>query len=188
MLKKLYRLATLATPTLITSTRLLALYPYWVNVRDPQRHFEAALWLALIGATDFLDGFAARSLKAVTTIGKIIDPTADRLVLLFTAYSFWIYRILPSYLIAFIVLREVFVALITLSEFTVLQRRVDVVRVGKAGTFGLLMALPIALAFDRNPFVYRSTVIVIALSTALLYIALFDYIRDFRQQLRLHRS
>lgn len=42
----------------------------------------AALLFGVVGATDLLDGFLARRLGAETRFGRIVDPLADRLLVL----------------------------------------------------------------------------------------------------------
>jgi len=44
--------------------------------------FIAALLYALTSATDFLDGWLARRMGLVTVIGKLLDPLADKLVVI----------------------------------------------------------------------------------------------------------
>ena len=42
----------------------------------------AAILLGALGATDWVDGYIARRFKQVSELGKILDPTADRLMFL----------------------------------------------------------------------------------------------------------
>ena len=44
------------------------------------KRFEAALLLAALGATDWVDGYIARHFHQVSTLGKVLDPVADRLL------------------------------------------------------------------------------------------------------------
>src|SRR5258706_12197657 len=42
----------------------------------------AAAWLlAVLGCTDWVDGYLARHLGQVSELGKVLDPTADRILL-----------------------------------------------------------------------------------------------------------
>ena len=43
--------------------------------------YPAALLLAGLGITDGLDGYVARHFNQVSTLGKVLDPLADRLLL-----------------------------------------------------------------------------------------------------------
>ncbi|MEI6092967.1 MAG: CDP-diacylglycerol--glycerol-3-phosphate 3-phosphatidyltransferase [bacterium] len=71
-------------PNLITVSRLLLLpvliYLLWEN--NLADGWYAAGLLVIIGVSDLLDGFLARRWDAVSNIGKIIDPAADKLTIL----------------------------------------------------------------------------------------------------------
>ncbi len=71
-------------PNIITISRL-ALLPVLMYLLWDGNYvygWYAAGVLTLIGLTDMLDGYLARKFDAVTNIGKIIDPTADKLTVL----------------------------------------------------------------------------------------------------------
>jgi CDP-diacylglycerol--glycerol-3-phosphate 3-phosphatidyltransferase len=71
-------------PNLITMVRM-AMIPVilWLTYYESRRaSFVGALLFAVIGATDFLDGWVARRRGLVTMIGKFLDPLADKLVVM----------------------------------------------------------------------------------------------------------
>ena len=70
-----------AVPSIITAIRLVLLIPVWILLRHGHQDVTAAILLAVMGITDFLDGYVARRTGAVTTFGKIFDPLSDRVVL-----------------------------------------------------------------------------------------------------------
>lgn len=47
----------------------------------PQGHLAAALVFGVLALTDALDGHLARSRKLITTLGKLLDPLADKLLI-----------------------------------------------------------------------------------------------------------
>ena len=57
----------------------LALIPVFVWLLVIGEYGWAGILLAVIGATDWIDGYLARRLNQVTEIGKFLDPLADRL-------------------------------------------------------------------------------------------------------------
>jgi len=71
-------------PNAVTVARL-ALVPVYVWLLFATPHQVAAgLLLGTLGATDWIDGYLARRLRQVTTLGKVLDPIADRVLV--TAY------------------------------------------------------------------------------------------------------
>ncbi|MEA3056116.1 MAG: hypothetical protein QOD30_1548, partial [Actinomycetota bacterium] len=69
-------------PNVISVIRLLLIpvFVYLLFGRDNRA--AAASLLAFLGATDWVDGYIARHFDQTSTLGKILDPTADRLLLL----------------------------------------------------------------------------------------------------------
>ena len=74
--------AVLTVPNVISFVRLLCmpLFVYLLFGRDNRA--GAAYLLAVLGATDWVDGYIARRFGQVSELGKILDPTADRLLLI----------------------------------------------------------------------------------------------------------
>ena len=71
-------------PNSITMVRM-AMIPVilWFTYFESRKaSFIAAMLFAVIGATDFLDGWVARRRGLVTVIGKFLDPLADKLVVM----------------------------------------------------------------------------------------------------------
>ena len=70
----------LTVPNVITVVRLALLPVFlWLLFAQEDRA-SAALLLAVLGATDFLDGYIARHFNQVSDLGKVLDPVADRLL------------------------------------------------------------------------------------------------------------
>jgi cardiolipin synthase len=63
----------------ITTLRILMILPFVWFVREGR--FGAALVIFLIASvTDFLDGYLARRFQQYSTIGRFLDPAADKLL------------------------------------------------------------------------------------------------------------
>jgi cardiolipin synthase len=72
------------------------------------RHIGAALALFLLaGITDGLDGLVARSWKQKTTLGMVLDPVADKLLLTSTIITLTILKELPRWFTIILVSRDV---------------------------------------------------------------------------------
>ncbi len=145
------RIATL--PNLITTLRLLCVPLFlWLLLRGPGHRgwYPAALLLGALGATDGVDGFIARRLHQVSTVGKVLDPVADRLLLGVAAISAIALGAVPLWVGVLAVAREAVVAVGFMIVAALGGRRMDVVTAGKAGTFGLMVALPLFIGGHAN--------------------------------------
>lgn len=72
------------------------------------RHMRAALALfVLAGITDGLDGLVARSWKQKTTLGMVLDPVADKVLLASTLVTLTILKELPRWFTIIVVSRDV---------------------------------------------------------------------------------
>ena len=67
--------------------------------------------LAASAVTDWLDGKLARLLNQYSRLGAVLDPVADRLYILATLFAFVVRGILPWWVAALIVGRDVVLAL-----------------------------------------------------------------------------
>jgi cardiolipin synthase len=84
---------------------------YYITAVEPGDYYIAALIILFSGLTDLLDGFIARKFNQITELGKIIDPTADKITqmaiivcLLFQYEYIWI-------LIVLFVVKELFMGI-----------------------------------------------------------------------------
>ena len=71
----------LTIPTLLSLFRLLLIPVYvmiYINASKPDDYFLAAAILAVSCLTDLVDGKIARHFNMVSTVGKILDPLADK--------------------------------------------------------------------------------------------------------------
>ena len=67
---------------------------------SPEGYLLALLLFFLAGVTDYFDGYLARKYNAVSQLGEILDPIADKILILFVLFGLAIN--LSSYLIGFI--------------------------------------------------------------------------------------
>jgi cardiolipin synthase (CMP-forming) len=136
----------LTLPNLVTFARLACLPVFlWLLFGKEDRAAAAAL-LALLGITDWVDGYLARHLGQVSELGKVLDPVADRLLFLVGAGGILIDGSVPAWFAVIVLVRETLVGGATLVLAALGARRIDVTWFGKAGTFGLMIAFPLFLA------------------------------------------
>ncbi len=177
--KKGYDKAILTIPNLVTLARL-ALLPLALYFALERHNFIAATaLLVVIASSDFLDGFLARRLNQVSELGKIIDPSADRVVIVVILLVAIAHGWVPVLLGIVILAREVFISLVSAYLFRAHHYRMDVIWLGKAGTFLLLAALPtILLGQQVRPdlhFLHQVGLGLAAAGTCLLYAAALHY-------------
>jgi cardiolipin synthase len=139
------RLLTL--PNAFTVVRLLCIPVFvWLLLgRHPHDRFLAAVLLGALGATDWVDGYLARHLHQVSTLGKVLDPTADRLLLGVAVVAILVDGSVPLWIGVIVIVREGVVAAAAVGLLAAGARRIDVQWVGKAGTLGLMVTFPLFL-------------------------------------------
>lgn len=133
-------------PNLMSFVRLLCVPLFVVLLFGADDRFAAALLLGLLGATDWVDGWFARRYDQVSELGKILDPTADRLLLLTAVLATWIDGSVPWWFALATLVREVVVSLAAIGLGIAGVDRFDVTWWGKTGAFFLMFAYPLLLA------------------------------------------
>ncbi len=132
-------------PNAISAVRL-ACIPWFVWLLFGQDdRLNAAILLAVLGATDWTDGWFARRFDQVSEFGKLLDPTADRLMMLTAVVSMWIDGSVPVWFAALTLLREGLVSLAALGLGAHGVTSFEVTWWGKTGTFFLMFAYPLLL-------------------------------------------
>ena len=142
------RIVTL--PNIITVVRL-SLLPVFVYLLFGQdERFWAGWLLFALGCTDWVDGYLARRLGQVSTVGKVLDPVADRLLFFVGGAAILIDGSIPLWVVVLVLVREVAVAAGTLALAGMGARRIDVTWFGKAATFLLMGAFPAFLVSESS--------------------------------------
>ena len=105
-----------AIPNGLTIFRCIAsiILPIIIIFGDELGAVIAPPLLALAGLSDYLDGFYARKYNVISNFGKIIDPIADKLLVIGVLFAL-AYDHMLSYYLAFIpalliILREIFIS------------------------------------------------------------------------------
>ncbi|MGZ4796064.1 MAG: CDP-alcohol phosphatidyltransferase family protein [Acidimicrobiia bacterium] len=137
-------------PNLISVVRL-ALVPWflWLLLHD-DRPIAAGILLAFLGASDWVDGYIARHFDQGSQFGKIIDPVADRVLLIAGAVALLVDGSAPRWVLVVILVREALISVGTLWLAAMGARRIDVQWVGKAGTLALMFTLPLFLWLNET--------------------------------------
>ena len=85
---------------ILTLSRILFAAIIFVLLISPDGYLLALVLFFLAGVTDYFDGYLARKYNAVSQLGEILDPIADKILILFVLFGLAIN--LSSYLIGFI--------------------------------------------------------------------------------------
>jgi cardiolipin synthase len=180
-------------PNVISVVRLLCVPVFLWLVWD-DREAAAAVLLAVLGATDWVDGWIARHYDQGSELGKILDPTADRVLLVAAAIALLTLGLPTAVNVLLIVVlaREVLIAAATIVLGLMGARRIDVLWAGKAGTLALMFAMPMFLIADASESVHTFFTVVgwgfAIAGVALGYFAALHYVPAARAALREGRA
>ena len=134
----------LTTPNVLSMLRL-ACVPLFLWLILTHQDNWALVVLTLSGVSDYLDGKIARHYHLVSRVGQLLDPLADRLYILSTLLGLAWREIIPWWLVAILVSREIFGTALLLVVRHYGYRALPVHFIGKAATFDLLFAFPLIL-------------------------------------------
>jgi CDP-diacylglycerol--glycerol-3-phosphate 3-phosphatidyltransferase len=135
-------------PNALSVLRLLGVPLFLWLLLGPEADGWAVAILMVSGFTDWLDGKLARWLDQSSRLGALLDPAADRLYIVSTLIALALREIVPMWLVAVLVGRELVLGITLL----VLRRYgyppLQVHYLGKAATLLLLYAFPGLLLAD----------------------------------------
>jgi len=108
-MEKLNRQQILSLPNGVTILRILAIPLILILLFYMGRGYQLLTALLFLGAavTDTLDGYLARRRGMVTTLGKFLDPLADKLLVVTTLIALIPAREIPVWMVIVIVGREI---------------------------------------------------------------------------------
>ncbi len=162
----------------VLSTGRIVLAPVIAAVvlAHPAGSLLAAALFAAGGITDVLDGHLARSRGLITPLGKLLDPAADKLLVIAALASLVAVDRLALWVVGVIAAREVLVTLLRAHAV----RRGTVIAAGAAGKvkMALQVAMVLVLMAVADPFAGWVQVLVAATVT-LTVLSGLDYLRAY---------
>lgn len=145
------RVTTIWTiPNLLSLLRLLLVPVFLYLLLGTEQDLLAIGVLMVSGITDYLDGKLARAWGQTSRVGELLDPIADRLYIFATLVAFVIRDIIPWWLAAVLVSRDIVLAAVVPVLRWAGSGPLQVHFLGKAATFNLLYAFPLLLLGDRT--------------------------------------
>jgi len=142
----------LNVPNVLTLGRLVAIPVFLILLVDGRSALALAVFVGA-GVTDALDGAIARLTNSKTKLGAVLDPAADKLLLLssFIALSFM--NQVPRWLTVVVLSRDAIIVIGYFILFILTHRTIDIrpTALGKLGTFLQLLAVTLVLIGLARP-------------------------------------
>jgi cardiolipin synthase (CMP-forming) len=138
----------LTIPNVMSVVRLLCAPLFLWLYFGPDDRTAALVLLAVLGATDWVDGWIARRFDQGSPLGKVLDPVADRALLLAGAIALTVDGVVPMWVGIAVLAREALISIATLALAVAGAARIDVQFVGKTAAFAVMCALPGFLIVD----------------------------------------
>jgi cardiolipin synthase len=106
------KLRPFSLPNVLTYGRIAAIpvvvgLLFWPG--DPSMRWWALAIYALAGITDYLDGYLARLYQEQSSLGRMLDPIADKLLLTAAYLSLGILKDIPGWLAVVVISRDVLI-------------------------------------------------------------------------------
>lgn len=157
--------------------RLLLVIPAWFafnNFDENLARYSVAAIGVIATITDILDGYLARKLNQITEFGKVIDPLADKVLIVFVVLNLFLLGEIPDYYFYMIVVRDVLILTGGLIVSKKLGKVLPSDYIGKATVLSIaFVLLMILLNVDSNSIPY---LILYYLSIVLIFASLGNYI------------
>lgn len=177
-------------PNLLTLLRIAAC-PVLVLVLY-ERNYEVAFLLFLVsGVTDGLDGFIAKRFDCVSTLGAILDPIADKLLISSAYVMLVLLGDLPFYLLVVVIFRDLVIVVGYLVMRVVMNEEVPIrpIYSSKFNTF-LQISLVVFVLIEKSgwlmiPYATDFLILGVVITSVLsgsLYVWHWGIKRDLRGQ------
>ena len=176
MQKNNWKNEVLTIPNLLSLFRLALIPVYmtiYLNATEPSHHYLAGGILAASCLTDMIDGKIARKFNMITTLGKLLDPLADK------ATQFTLIICLAAnypilwYLVVLFVLKETFQLVAMMVNFHKGKMLDGALISGKICTTVLFLSLIVMVLFPGLS--EKTTDLIAAVDAVFMCIALGDY-------------
>lgn len=160
---------------LLTFARIIIAVIIFILLALKNNYALALILFFIAGLTDYFDGFLARKYNSTSQIGEILDPIADKILIIFLFFGLALN--LSSFLIGFagslIITREIWIS--ALRDFNSRNNNVDatkVIYIAKIKTTIQLFTIAVyltALAFNKMLLVILGDIFIIISVLVTLY-------------------
>ena len=131
----------LTIPNALSFLRILLIPVFVAMIVDRDTSRAGLILFGVVSATDWVDGLVARKTGQVSELGKLLDPTADRLSIAAGLIALVVRGAFPLGAALPILLRDAAILAAGGALLARTRTRIDVRFVGKAATFSLMCAI-----------------------------------------------
>jgi len=126
----------------LTVLRLILAFIFMRVLLIPGFNYKilAFILFCIASLTDFFDGWLARKLNQITDLGKLLDPVADKVLVLAAFISFVEMQLIASWMVVVIIVRELLITglrILAMTKGKVLEARM----LGKHKTFSQMLTI-----------------------------------------------
>ena len=177
-------------PNILCYLRIILIVPF-VTFFVRKEYLISAIIIGVSGLSDCFDGFLARKLNQVTSLGKMLDPVADKLTLLAVSVCLSIIQPLIFPILTILVVKDV---LMLVGATILLKKRIMPVAAawyGKLGTICFYVSVSAVVLFDviwdiKNFWI--ASFIMLFITAGIMIYSLLRYYSIFRTLMREHKE
>jgi len=138
--------------------------------------FFAAFIFVLASATDYFDGYIARTFSQITTLGKILDPLADKMLTLAGFLGLMMLDRASEWAVFLIISRELFITGLRVSA---VAEGLDI----SASWLGKVKTVVQMIAIGFLLMEWQGATLLLWIAVALTLYSGYEYVRDFFKKL-----
>jgi cardiolipin synthase len=153
-------------PNFISLLRILSI-PIIAVLVAHHRMIPALAVLALSALSDGMDGLIARTFNQVSKIGQLLDPIADRLLILSSIFALGLAGIIPMWMLVVVAMRDLLMGVLVLLLAQHDYGPLPVNFVGKTGTALLMTAFVTLIVADVWDNLFAHTLHLVALAVGI---------------------
>ena len=162
-------------PNLISLVRISLVIPIVLNLLAGKYIFALILF-AIASISDAIDGFLARFFKWQTDLGKILDPVADKLLMIGSITALWLNQIVPLSVFVIFVLRDLLILLGAAFEMSITEKTPSPNLIGKITTASQIIYILGLIIFE----IFNADVNTLIFHILIGFITLLSLISYFR--------
>lgn len=165
-------------PNAVTAVRIAGIPVFLALLVQPETHVAALIGLALLAATDWVDGALARALHQESELGRLLDPIADHLLLHATGFGLAATGYVPWWIaIAFAVGDAIFAVFFATRTRRMLRLRVRRSARLRALSVGIGYPLAVLASLLHNDPLHVAGLALLAAGAVFQFTALVGYLR-----------